>query len=159
MYDRAVDRRLMKHTTEKQSLSRPGASMSSILTLAHWQLRETWRLLVLTGAGMVIATVLVCTLPLYSEVALSAGLRAVLNASPVNSSLLVQGSMRGPSAAAIPQVMQQLRQALHKNLGAYVNLEPQFFAQLQRAGMYRGNTNQRPGEHMELTDSAVALQA
>lgn len=136
-----------------------GATTSSILTLARWQLRESWRLLLLTGAGMVIATVLVCTVPLYSEVALSAGLRAILNASPVNSSLLVQGSMLSPSTSAIPQVMQQLRQSLQKNLGPYVNPEPQLFAQVQRADIYPGNPNQHPGEHMELTTSAVDLQA
>ncbi|HLI70422.1 MAG TPA: FtsX-like permease family protein [Ktedonobacteraceae bacterium] len=129
--------------------------MSSLITLAFWQLRATWRLLLLAGAGMVIAAVLVCTLPLYSEVALSAGLRAVLNASPANSTLTVQGSLQDLSPDTVSQATQQLQQSLQRNLGTYLDQQPQFSAQVQRADIYPGNPAQNPT--MQVGDSAVAL--
>lgn len=147
----------MRRISEKQLILRDAEVLSSIIPLAFWQLRETWRLLLLTGVGMVVATVLVCTLPLYSEVALSAGLRAALNASPANSSLLVQGNLQGSSTASILQMTQQLQHLLQKDLGGYIRPESQFFAQIQSLDIYPDNPVQNP--HLEVTGNAMTLQA
>jgi ABC-type antimicrobial peptide transport system permease subunit len=126
-----------------------------LISLAFWQVRATWRLLLLTGAGMVIATVLVCVMPLYSEVALSAGLRAVVNASPVNSSLLVQGSLQDLSPDAVSQTTQLLHRFLQKNLGAYLDREMEFSIQVQRAKSYPADPTRNP--RIKVSDSALAL--
>lgn len=44
----------------------------NIVTLASWRLRRTWGLLAVIGLGVMAAVTLVCVVPLYSEVAMSA---------------------------------------------------------------------------------------
>src|SRR5258708_22668134 len=61
------------------------SAVSSIATLARWQLRQTWRLLIVTGVGLLAAVVLVCMIPLYAQVSESAGLRHALTADPQSS--------------------------------------------------------------------------
>src|SRR5260370_16234703 len=61
------------------------STVSSIATLARWQLRQTWRLLIVTGVGLLAAVVLVCMIPLYAQVSESAGLRHALTADPQSS--------------------------------------------------------------------------
>jgi len=51
---------------------------------AFWRLRRSFTRLSLTGAGILAAAVLVCTVPLYSQVATTAGLRGILLATPTN---------------------------------------------------------------------------
>ncbi len=63
------------------------STIPSIVTLARWQLRQTWRLLIAIGLGMLLAVVLVCAIPLYVQVSLSAGLRHTLAEDPQNSIL------------------------------------------------------------------------
>src|SRR5258708_32358689 len=73
----------MAHATKEKP--RPGGKspFTAIVTLALWQLRRTWRLLLITGAGILTAVVLVGVVPLYSEIATSAGLRDALKAAPI----------------------------------------------------------------------------
>jgi ABC-type antimicrobial peptide transport system permease subunit len=52
-----------------------------MLTLAGWQFRQTWKLLVVCGLGMLAAVVLVCAMPLYSRLVLSSGLHNALRSS------------------------------------------------------------------------------
>ena len=59
----------------------PLAGTMGALTLALWQLRQTWRLLLIVGVGIIAAAMLVCVVPLYTQVTTTAGLRSVLNAS------------------------------------------------------------------------------
>ncbi len=70
----------------------------SSFTLACWQLRQTWPLLLMTGTGLIVAVVLVCTVPLYSRVVLVAGLRALVKATP-NSSLI---TIHNPAIRVLP---------------------------------------------------------
>lgn len=67
----------------------------SIVTLAFWQVRPIWRLLLVCGVGILVATILVCMVPLYSQVALSTGLHAALNAASTTSSVNVTGTLNG----------------------------------------------------------------
>src|SRR5579885_3019115 len=62
------------------------------VTLALWRVRQTWRLLLATGSGILAAVVLVCTIPLFSQVSLTAGLRGVLNATPNDSVLTLHAT-------------------------------------------------------------------
>lgn len=102
-----------------QKPSRRGSRMAATITLAWWQLRLTWRLLLVAGSGVVAAVILVCTVPLYSQVALSAGLRAALN-TPENSAITIHSVAHLISQSATQHVTQQLQQELQQNLGPFL---------------------------------------
>ena len=59
--------------------SKHGSSpIAATLTLACWQWLRIWRPLFFIGLGMLVAMILTCTLPLFSWLALSAGLHTAL---------------------------------------------------------------------------------
>ncbi len=62
------------------------------ITLAFWRGRETWRLLLVAGVGVVVAVTLMCVVPLFTTVSLTAGVRSVLNASPQDAEMLLSTS-------------------------------------------------------------------
>src|ERR1700716_2406626 len=107
------------------------ASFPSLVTLALWQLRQTWRLLLISGMGIIAAVLLVCAVPLYSQVAISAALRDALNSSPANSSIAIHSSALLISHASIHSVEQQLNQEMQRDLGQFVDSGPQFVIQSQ----------------------------
>ncbi|HZU66325.1 MAG TPA: FtsX-like permease family protein [Ktedonobacteraceae bacterium] len=100
-----------------------------ILTLALWQLRQTWRLLLVTGAGIIVAVVLVCAVPLYAQVAMSAGLRNTLGSSSTGPYVIVHGTAGTLSRQSIQNVGQQLDQVIHKYLEQYIDAPQQFSVQ------------------------------
>lgn len=93
--------------------------ISAAVTLAWWQLRLTWRLLLVAGAGVVAAVILVCTVPLYSQVAMSAGLRDSLNTSG-NSSITIHSVSHLISQSATEKVAGQIQQELQQNMGQFL---------------------------------------
>lgn len=97
----------------------------SIVTLALWRLRRTWGLLLITGVGMIAAVMLVCAVPLYAEVATTAGLRDILTAAPQNTDISVSSISQSISEPFIRKVTAHLNQELQKNLGPYLST-PQF---------------------------------
>ncbi|HEX6478773.1 MAG TPA: FtsX-like permease family protein [Ktedonobacteraceae bacterium] len=106
-------------------------SFSSLVTLARWQLRQTWRLLLIVGTGIIAAVLLVCAVPLYSQVAMSAALRDALNSSPTTSSIATHSSALLISHASIHSVEQQLNHETQRDLGQFVDSVPQFIIQSQ----------------------------
>lgn len=90
------------------------------VTLARWRLRQTWGLLLVIGVGIVAAVLLVCAVPLYSEVEMSAGLRNALTAMPQNGDITIQGSAENISSAVLNQATQRFDQELQQHLGAYL---------------------------------------
>lgn len=97
----------------------------NIVTLASWRLRRTWGLLAVIGLGVMATVTLVGVVPLYSEVTMTAGLRAALNSSPSDAALFVQI----PSYSLPPDVIadsgQQIDREFKRRLGAYIG--PQEF--------------------------------
>ncbi|HCI78681.1 MAG TPA: hypothetical protein DHW02_03225, partial [Ktedonobacter sp.] len=65
--------------------------LNSLLFLAFWRLRQSWNLLLLIGIGMVVAVTLVCTIPLYTLVATSAGVRGAFVSNPGKQYITVNG--------------------------------------------------------------------
>ncbi len=102
-----------------QKPSRQGSRIAATITLAWWQLRLTWRLLIVAGAGVVTAVILVCAVPLYSQVAMSAGLRDALN-TPESSSIIVHSIAHLISQSATQKVSQQIQQEMQQNLGPFL---------------------------------------
>jgi putative ABC transport system permease protein len=113
-----------------KSLQRRGgkALLPPTLMLAFWRLRKTWGLLLVTGAGMIAAVMLVCSVPLYSQVSMTAGLRSILNAAPQNADLLVYSIGEQVSTPIVSKVTQELNQEFNNQLGPYLQ-PPQFSVQ------------------------------
>jgi putative ABC transport system permease protein len=103
-----------------QRQPRQGSRIAATVVLAWWQLRLTWRLLIVAGFGVVTAVILVCTVPLYSQVAISAGLRDALN-TPENSSIVIHSVAYLISQSATEKVSQQLQQEMQQNLGPFLS--------------------------------------
>lgn len=100
------------------------------VTLALWRLRRTWRLLLVTGVGMVAAVMLVCAVPLYSEVSMTAGLRGILDASPQNSDIMITSVGEQISEQFLDKVNGELNQGFQQLLGPYL-APSQFSVQTQ----------------------------
>ncbi|PWT75765.1 MAG: hypothetical protein C5B60_04915 [Chloroflexi bacterium] len=114
---------------------RPGNRRKNLFfptfTLAGWRLRQTWRMLFLIGLGTIAAVMLVCAVPLFSEIALSAGLRGALSKDPQASHLIVQTGGNLAAAAQIEQEQQQINQLVHDDMGSYVPGGPTFSITLE----------------------------
>lgn len=87
-----------------------------MMILARWRVRRTWGLLVLTGMGMLAAVTLVCTVPLYSEGAQTAGLRGALSATPQSAELTIQGNGLVLSPTIVNQDSQSLNGIMRQKL-------------------------------------------
>lgn len=117
----------MAHSMEKPPRVNAGNRLAGTITLAFWQLRLTWRLLLVTGAGVVAAVILVCSVPLYAQVAMSAGLRDALTTSN-NASITIHSVAHMISQAATQKVGGEIQQELQENLGRFLQ-GSQFSAQ------------------------------
>src|SRR5579884_3527692 len=90
--------------------SQARAVVPPTVTLALWRLRRTWGLLLITGLGMVAAVMLVCSVPLYSDVSMTAGLRAILGAAPQNADVVVYGVAEQTNPPFVSKVTGELNQ-------------------------------------------------
>ncbi len=100
--------------------------LPSVVTLACWRARQTWRLLMLTGAGMLAGVILICSVPLLSQVALTAGLRNTLTVAPVDSELVLSSQPILISTQIFAGDKQQLNTFMRAHLGSYLKQESQF---------------------------------
>ncbi len=105
----------------------------AFVTLALWRLRQTWRLLLVTGVGILAAVVIVCAVPLFSQVALNAGLRDVLTATPEDSQLLLQIAPNQWSTTDLVSIRTLLSEIMQSQLGGYLGHDSQLT--LQTAGL------------------------
>ncbi len=120
-------------------------SQFSPVTLAFWQLRQTWRLLLVVGAGVIAAVIIVCAVPLYSQIALTAELENALRASNTSSDLLVQSTAGQIAPSDIQRQQNTLDQIVHSTLGDQVIGPTQFSLGMTDMGLYRQET--RPSGH------------
>jgi putative ABC transport system permease protein len=77
-------------------------------------------LLIITGLGIVAAVMLVCAVPLYSDVSMTAGLRGVLSTSYQASDIEVQAQSAVVSSTLVNQATQRLNAEFQGKLGAYL---------------------------------------
>jgi hypothetical protein len=119
----------MAYTTKKKP--RPGGKspFTAIVTLALWQLRRTWRLLLVTGVGILTAVILVCVVPLYSEVAISAGLRDALKAAPTGPYVIVHSVAESLALQALQKDSYLVDRQVQLNLGKYIDSPKEFSVQ------------------------------
>jgi putative ABC transport system permease protein len=112
--------------------SRPSSRswFSPALTLAVWRLRATWRMLLVTGLGMLAAVVLICTVPLYVQVALTAGLQGVLTATPQDAELNVNAEAKTLTTESVAEETREFTAVIQQNLRAYLTNTSEFFIQM-----------------------------
>jgi len=106
------------------------STFSSMVTLAGWQLRTTWHLLMVIGLGILAAVVLVCAIPLYVQVSLSAGIRHTLASDPQNLYMSVHAQSQLFSSSSTQGVQQQLTGDLQGNLGNMISGTPTLSTQM-----------------------------
>ncbi len=105
-------------------------SMRASLKLARWEARQTGGLLFVAGIGIVLAVVFICSIPLYAQVAVSAGMRDALNTANGGPYITVSAVSYQPAAAQIGQVQQQITQQIENSLGSFASSAAQFSLQM-----------------------------
>lgn len=123
----------------------------STLTLAFWRLRRSLWLLFVMGIGIAAAVMLVCAVPLYSDVAMSAGLRAAVTGAPQGADIIVSSSAENISSSAIDSNSQQLDSIMHNNLGSFL-AGSQFTIQTQALNLLVNRTD-RSGKTVQVASS------
>lgn len=144
-----------------------GTSFISILTLAWQRARQTWRMLLVTGVGMVCAVMVVCAVPMYSRVALTAGLRSTFGTYAQNGEIVVRSLPRLISSTLIEQATQRLNHEFQRSLGPYLSppqfsIETQLFPLLKKSPggtyepsgtlpmMFTGSDTSQAGPHVQM---------
>ncbi len=122
------DERGMPPSTRKTS---PTPPLASTVVLARWRLRNTWGMLLVTGLGMIAAVMLVCAVPLYSQIATTAGLHNVFTATPDSPILSVHATMAAISAPVVQEVRKRIEPIPQEPLAAYLAKGSQFSIQSQ----------------------------
>src|SRR5258708_6528250 len=98
--------------------------LPSVITLTVWRWRQQWLLLLVTGAGVLVATTLIAALPLFSSVMITAGLRTTLRATSGAARIATTVSLRGISSRGVTQATNQINSLALKDLASYNNFMP-----------------------------------
>jgi len=94
--------------------------MPSVMTLAFLHLRKTWFLLFITSLGMIAAVIITCTIPLFSDVMTTAGLRDTLNATPTSAEIPVSANILGLSTPVLNDIHKRVEAPIRQQLGSLV---------------------------------------
>lgn len=105
--------------------------LTSTVVLARWRLRNTWGMLLVTGLGMIAAVMLVCAVPLYSQIATTAGLHNVFSATPESPVLRFHTALQGLSAPIVQEVRKRIEPIPQSTLASYLDKDTQFSLQSQ----------------------------
>src|SRR5581483_9444035 len=120
----------MRTTTRKISPAAPpkqsGNPVSSVVTLALWRFRRTWFLLLVTTLGLITAVIVACSIPLFSTVTGTAGMRNILNATPDSSTINVSVTNLGLSTPVVRDVLHQFDPLIQQHIGSYLQSAPDF---------------------------------
>ncbi len=100
------------------------APITTTLTLALWQIRHVWRLFLLITLGIVATVVLVCALPLFSQVNSTAGIRAVFNSGLYETNSFVQSDAKVASTVATNEATRHLTQGYQRIAGTFFHAPP-----------------------------------
>nr|BBH95763.1 hypothetical protein KTA_39620 [Thermogemmatispora argillosa] len=97
------------------------AASRSFVRLAFWRLRRSWGLLAMTALGLLVAVMLLCTVPLYSALTLSLGLQETFRSHPQSADILVQSNAEQLSVSGLDHVSALLDRELQRLLGSYLS--------------------------------------
>ena len=97
--------------------------MLVVFTLAVWRIRTTWFMLLIITSGMVAAVVIAWTIPLFSDVMTTAGLRGTLRATPDSAEITLNTATQRLSTPIVHAVQSQFDPLFHSSLGNSIHLE------------------------------------
>ena len=101
------------------------ALWDTAMTLAAWRWRTQRFLLFVTGLGVTVAVVLIASLPLFSSVLTTAGLRGVLRAQANSSQILASATLSGISSDLLTSGSAQIDSLVQQDAGRYLTGKPQ----------------------------------
>lgn len=107
----------MPETTRATRGNRSRFSPSSILSLAFWRWCQTGFLMSITTLGMIAAIVIVCAVPLFTDVMNTASLRSMLTEESENAEIEVNLQVMGLSTAITQQLQQEFDEILQEGMG------------------------------------------
>ena len=96
------------------------ALLPTSVTLAFQRVRQTWRMLALVGLGMLASVLVVCSAPLYAQIALTSGLQTVLASSNQSTDIVVRGNAYTVSAEEVHRLSQVIDAEFQRRLGPYL---------------------------------------
>lgn len=128
------------------------AVLPASVTLAFQRMRQTWRLLMLVGLGMMTAVMVVCAVPLYAQIAMTAGLRTALTSSDQSTDIVVRGSAYSLPRTTIETVTSSLNQEFQRKLGPYL-LPAQFSFQTSPLNIMAPGASSK----LTVTDDAMTM--
>lgn len=118
-----------------------GVTVTSTTTLALWRVRRMWGMLFITGLGMIAAVMLVCAVPLYSQVVLTAGLRDVLTATPDSATVALNVNVSAISTDSVSHLRSDIDLSLSDaGLKEYIDGSSQLVVQTDDLMLPSGNT-------------------
>lgn len=88
--------------------------------LALRQLRQTWRLLLFIALAITLTVIIVCMVPLYTQVTESAGLRGTLLATPTSNLITISTSTHEISVTHYHDNDQRYTALFQQNIGPYL---------------------------------------
>ncbi len=110
-----------------------GAIVTSTATLAIWRLRRMWGMLFITELGMIAAVLLICAVPLYSQMTLTAGLRDVLTADRDSATLGANLHLNSASSYSVSDGTYDVNKSIQDaGLQNYMNGSPQFVVESEK---------------------------
>ncbi len=124
---------VLEHPTRPPSRRRDSSRPAFVPTtalIALSRIRQGGGLLFLTGIGMVAAVLLACTIPLYTNVAMTAGVRGVLGGASENSDIVVRSLSGRVTSPVIRNVTQELNTKFAHSFGSVLTA-PQFSIETQ----------------------------
>ncbi|HLI71473.1 MAG TPA: FtsX-like permease family protein [Ktedonobacteraceae bacterium] len=133
------------------------STVSSVVMLARWQLRQTWYLLLVIGMGMLLAVILVCAVSLYTQVATSAGIRHAVAENPQNLFITVHARSQLFSASQVKTFQKGLTDLIRNDLGAMVSSSPDLSVQISALNVTPTNSLQVIGADMSRAASHLKV--
>ncbi len=125
--------------------------LASVTTLALWRLRRTWFLLCITTLGMIAAVIVICAIPLFSDVMTTAGLRSTLLSTPTSAEVAINSRTLGISSRVVSEVSTQFRTVFRQSTGS--QLQPtQFLIQVNDFSLAPAKA------HTNITVDSTSLQ-
>ncbi|HLZ21246.1 MAG TPA: FtsX-like permease family protein [Ktedonobacterales bacterium] len=135
------------------------ARLPAGVTLALWRGRRMWRLLLVAELGVVAAVLLVCAVPLFSQVTMTAGLEHTLANSPIPLNIDGVVETNAPSRVLYQQVEQRLNTIIRTNLRVLHVGTPTFQITSQPLAFPHANGGQYDGLAVEgFLDSYLGTQ-
>lgn len=139
---------------------RRGRIIPSSFTLALYRLRPMWRLLLIAGLGNIAAVLLVCVVPLFTQVAMSAGIRSVLNGPGDATHIIVNGFENAPTPQSVADMQRQIDHIIAADMGPYAaHGAPQFSITVPDLAATPSGANGAPTSLLQLTGADMTQAA